>query len=481
MNPDLAATFRDPAGSVLVRQGRVLRFLRPAGMSDFTAIWDSPMVQRELMSGRLPRTERIDPSRDPLLSGDPEIRELITDLDVQAVLEHEKIPFQSFPYEWPPEMLHAAAALTIDLAEAFLDEGLGFKDATPYNVLFRGPTPVFVDLLSIEKRVPDDPIWLPYAQFIRTFLLPLLANRHFGLGLDQILTTRRDGLEPEEVYRWLSPVRKFCPPFLTLVSLPSILAARQNPGETGVYARRSAGSEEKARFILRSQFRRLRSLLSRLEPKAAAKSTWSGYMQTNSHYSSEEFAAKEKFVAEALAEFSPRAVLDAGCNTGHFSAIAARQGARVVAIDYDPVVVGQVWRRARLENLDILPLAVNLTRPTPSLGWRNQECASFLDRARGGFDAVVMLAVIHHMLVTERVPLNEIVDLAAQLTTNFLIIEFVAPEDPMFQRLLRGRGDLHRGLDHNVFETVCRRRFEIVRAQHQDGSTRWLYVLKKRA
>ena len=79
------------------------------------------------------------------------------------------------------------------------DDGIGLKDATPYNILFRGPDPVFIDVLSFERRNPGDPTWLPYAQFVRTFLLPLLANKYFGLGLDQILTTRRDGLEPEEV------------------------------------------------------------------------------------------------------------------------------------------------------------------------------------------------------------------------------------------------------------------------------------------
>ena len=103
-----------------------------------------------------------------------------------------------------------------------------------------------------------------------------------------------------------------------------------------------------------------------------------------------------------------------------------------------------MWRQARAEKLDILPLAVNLTRPSPGTGWRNQECSSFLDRARGKFDAVLMLAVIHHMLVTERVPLAEIIDLAAELTTNLLIIEYVAPDDSMFRRLTRGREELHR-------------------------------------
>jgi hypothetical protein len=160
--------------------------------------------------------------------------------------------------------------------------------------------------------------------------------------------------------------------------------------------------------------------------------------------------------------------------------MAARRGASVVAIDYDPVVLGQVWRNARAERLEILPLVVNLTRPTPGTGWLNRECASFLDRARGSFDAVFMLAVIHHMLVTERVPLAEILDLAAQLTTNLAVIEFIGPEDSMFRRLARGREELHKDLNQGVFESAARRHFEIVRVRHAESSTRWLYLLKKR-
>src|SRR5207249_3979296 len=109
----------------------------------------------------------------------------------------------------------------------------------------------------------------------------------------------------------------------------------------------------------------------------------------------------------------------------------------------DPAVVGATWRRARAEQLDLLPLVVDLAQPTPATGWDNREWPGFLERARGQFDAVLMLAVLHHLLVTERVPLPAILALAAALTRDLAIIEFVAPEDPMFRRLARGREGLH--------------------------------------
>ena len=169
-----------------------------------------------------------------------------------------------------------------------------------------------------------------------------------------------------------------------------------------------------------------------------------------------------------------------GANEGRFSFLAARQGASVVAIDTDPAVAGNVWREASAQGLDVLPLVVDLTRPTPALGWRNQECASFLDRARGSFDLVMMLAVIHHMLVSERIPLGELLRLAAELTRGYLLIEFVAPSDPMFIRIARGREMLHQDLTRNAFEAAASVHFDLVKAQPVDGLDRCLYLYRLR-
>jgi len=472
------ASFRDPAGSVFLRDGRVFRVVTPAGKLDLEAFLASPSARQILEKGQVVSSTQLPESDRRALLAQPGPWDLFESLDQCTVWEHERIPFPSFPYEWPPAMLYAAAELTLDLAEGLLDDQLGLKDGTPYNILFRGPQPVFVDLLSIERRHAGDPTWLPYAQFLRTFLLPLAANKFFGLSLDSVFMTRRDGLEPEEVYRWAGKLRRLRPPFLGLVTMPTWLGAKHSPDDTALYQPKLMENTEKAAYVLRALFGRLRRQLKAVAPEKTS-STWTTYMTTNNNYSGEHFQAKEQFVQQALAECAPTAVLDVGCNTGHFSAIAAKAGARVVGIDYDPAVLDEVWLRARGERLDILPLTVNLTRPTPSLGWRNRENASFLDRARGSFDFVLMLAVAHHMLVTERIPLSEILSQAAELTNRWLVIEFIGPEDSMFRRLTRGRDELHRGLDHVVFETTASRWFRIVRSQHLENTHRWLYLLEK--
>jgi SAM-dependent methyltransferase len=445
---------------------------------DLTIFLASHIARKLQDEGLLVRTVPLGPGETRRLLADPAFSDTAGDLR-GSIYEHERIPFPSYPYEWAPEMLYAAGQLTLDLARQLLGEGYGLKDGTPYNVLFRGPQPVFVDVLSFERRNPSDPIWLSYAQFVRTFLLPLAAHKHFGLSPSHTLFTRRDGLEPEEVYQWLTPIRRLSPTFFSLVSMPHWLASKYDAQSSTVHQNPQTTDPAKARFILNHLFAALSRKLARLNPQTGTKSTWSEYMTSN-NYTNEHFAAKETFVQQVMRELGPRRVLDVGCNTGHFSEIAANVGAQVVALDYDPVVVGEVWRRAKMKQLNILPLTVNLCRPSPAIGWRNEECSSFLDRSRGAFDCVLMLAVLHHMLVTERVPLPEIVDVVADLTTAALVIEFIGPEDSMFRRIARGRDALHSGLTAGVFEEAVNKRFDIVRTQHLPNTHRWLYLLTKK-
>jgi SAM-dependent methyltransferase len=460
--PPARRSFRDPAGAVYRLPGRILRSVHSPFVKDLEVFLASRAATQAAEEGRLVRSIRQPPSG----CGD-------------EIWEHQLIPFPSFPYEWPAEMLHAAASLTLDLAEVTLEEGFGLKDATPYNVLFHGSRPVFVDVLSFERRDPLDSTWLAYGQFVRTFLLPLMANLHFGLPLEQLLTGQRDGIEPEAMYQWAGSWRKLRPPFLSLVAIPRWLGATKSSASQ-VYRTKPAASPEQARFVLSGLLKQCRRQLCSLSPAPAKDSKWSGYLAHKSLYSGAQLEQKEAFVQETLDLVRPQTVLDVGSNEGRFSMLAARHGAAVVAIDSDPTVVGTLWRTARENSLDILPLVVDLTRPTPAVGWRNQECASFLERAQGGFDLVMMLAVVHHMLVTERIPLEDLLALADELSRGYVLIEFVAPPDEMFQRIVRGRDELYSHISPTWFEAAALSRFELVRSTRIDGLNRWLYLFRRR-
>lgn len=475
----LIASFRDPSGILVRCDGRILRFVSHSGSQDLLASIRSKAARTFVESTRLVRSRVLDPPEADRLSHDAKIRSLIGEYEFELVVEHEPVLFQSLPCEWPPEMLHAAAEATLDLHEALLQDGLGLKDATPHNILFQGPHPVFVDALSIERRNPKDTTWLAHAQFTRCFLLPLLVSKYFALPLDTLLWNLRDGLEPEAVYRMSRFPRKLLPPFLTLVTFPTWLGKSRNSSQSTLYKPRLVKDSGEAEAVLRALVRHLRRQLRKLAPAPARSSPWSDYRECTCH-GSEYRGEKAEFLRTVLTEFRPASMLDIGCNTGEYSILAARAGVKVLALDGDPTVVGSLYRMSRDQNLDILPLVINLAQPTPGAGWLNRESPSFLERVRKKFDAVIMMAVIHHLLVADRVPLPWIIDLLADWTTDILVIEYVDPKDPQFQLVARGRDQLFTHLNHAFFEECCRRRFDIVMSRQLSLATRRLYLLRNR-
>jgi SAM-dependent methyltransferase len=460
MTPVAACSFRDPEGSVVRRDGRVLRHVEPAAAARLRAFLVSPLGRALMDEGALVETW-----------------ELPREEDNSAWFEHRRVAFPSYPYEWSPAMLHAAAAHTIDLACRLHEAGFGLKDATPYNILFEKARPLLVDVLSIEQRNPGDAVWRPLAQFASTFLLPLALNRTCGLSIASLLLNQREGIAPEAAWKHLSWAGRLRRPFLGLVTMPELLR-RMGLVKQRHYTSPATGDAEKARFVLGYLFRRLRRHVAALEPRRHTQSNWTGYMGHLS-YAEAEFQRKREFVAAALADARPQRVLDVGCNTGAFSVQAARAGASVVAIDSDETVAGHVWRAATAERLDILPLVVNLAHPSPATGWRYSECDSFLSRAEGAFEMVLMLAVIHHLMVSERIPVDEILALAASLTRREAVIEYVDPADAMFRTIARGREHLHAGFNIDAFERAAARHFTIERREPVNA-TRTLFHLRKR-
>ena len=472
-------SFRDPAGCCARLGDRILRVVRREAAGSFARFLDSPIGRRAVDEGRLIESRRLDggeerEARERLAAAWPDLA-----VDGQDVLyEHPRVPFVSYPCEWPAEMLHAAAVSTLDLADRLLAGGWGLKDATPANLLFRGPNPVWIDPLSVESRAPGDSLWLPYAQFCRTFLFPLLMWRIWGLNPAPFALLNRDGIEPETLYRLCGWGRRLRSPILTHVTLP-VWLGRSSRSETAAARPPRPCDPEQARFVLRGLFASLRRALAQAAPPADSRTTWTEYMATH-RYSEAGFAAKDALVRGWLDEIRPRAVLDVGANTGHFSLLAARTGARVVAVDFDSAFMGRLWRQAAAAGADLLPLVVNLARPTPAVGWRNGEDAAFLTRAEGAFDTVLMLALVHHLLVTERAPLPELAALAARLTTAWALVEYVPPDDPMFRRIARGREALHAGLTDAVFAAAFGRWFEIARRAPVPDTGRILFLFRKK-
>ena len=463
----------------MLRHGeRILRILKGSAAAELRSLLELPAASQAVQAGDLVGTRFLDAGETKALLAEPTVAALAASIESPVVLEHEPVEVPTYPYEWIPEMLQSAGELTLRLGRNLLEIPAALKDATPYNVLFRGTQPVLVDVASMERRDPHDPTWLAYGQFTRTFLLPLLLQHRFGIAPDTLFLGRWDGWTPEEVYPWLGWGTRIRPPYLGLITLPRLLAKTHDPLDSSLYKPRRMANPEQAAYVVGSLLRSLERQLRRCWPGKDQSTTWSGYVQTT--HDPAYYDRRENLVSAALQKFPAGRVLDIGCNTGRYSLLAARGKSKVVGLDQDAGALAQLWRAARRENLSVLPVYANIARPSPAVGWRYQECRSLLDRFRGRFDTVLMLAVIHHLLVTERIPLAEVASLTAELTRDVLIVEYIAPQDDLFRRILRGRDDLHRDLNRERFEDVFLRLFDMVETTEVMEGRRWLYVLRKK-
>jgi len=431
---ELEPTFRDPAGQLRLTPTYALRRIRAGAAEETCAFLRSPLRTALERSGELIPTEIADSATHPSVAAG------------ELWLRHPRVDPISYPWEWTPAQWRAAAELTLRIAGQAIEAGWTLKDATPLNVLFIGARPVLVDVLSLERRDPHSTVWLAYGQFVRTFLLPLVAAKYLAWPLQNMLF-HRDGYEPGALYAALRPWQRFNPDLLDVVTLATLFEGAGGKERKPRKMERVADPELATHLLLR-RIARLGKQIRRAAP-ADGRSQWSEYQQTASHYSAAAVESKKQFVAAVLERCKPERVLDVGANTGTYSQLAADAGAQVVALDNDAAAVESLWRAAAKQSRPITALVANIARPTPPAGWRNREQLSLLDRLTGKFDLVLMLAVIHHLILREQLPLALIADLCSTLTSRWLVLEWVPPSDPMYREWLRGRDDLYGSLSED--------------------------------
>jgi SAM-dependent methyltransferase len=455
------ATFRDPAGSLSLHAELAVRAIAPSSRAEVLDLLQSSFCQAMQQRG-------------DLIAAD------VDDSGPQLILRHPRIPIPTYPWEWTPSQWLAAGELTLSLCDEALAAGWVLKDATPLNILFKGPRPILVDFLSFEPRNPHSSIWLAYGQYIRTFLLPLLMDRllHWPLSLSLF---RRDGYEPAECFAALPWRSRLSRAALWPITLPTLLERRnsaKSPAKSAAPPKNSRiHTPEVATHILRRTLKDLRRHTLRAAPRSAS-SNWSDYPRTLTHYTPEQSRQKLDWVRRILETTQPARVLDIGANTGDFSALAASLGAYVVALERDQAAADRLFRMARRRNLPIQTIHADIARPTPAVGWMNQESLALLPRLEAQFDLVLMLAVIHHLLLMEQLPLPEILSLCHRLTRRHLILEWVPVQDPMFQSLLRGRDHLYGSLSEAGLLAACANRFHLIDRHALDNGRILLFFEK---
>jgi len=461
-----AGSFRDHDSRVLVTPDGVFRVLSRDGLEDWTALAASKLW-RELCA-----EERVVATEPAAVDALPDV----LPTEAAAALRHERVPFVSYPYEWPFSMLRDAALLQLDLNRRALREDLTLKDASPYNVQWRGAAPIFIDVGSFERLRPDEP-WAGYRQFCMLYLYPLMLQAYRDLPYHALLRGSLDGIPPAYARAVLgSAGDRFRKGVFSNVLLHARMEDRYAAAEGGEVKRelRRAGFNK---TLLDATLSKLESLVRRLEWRSG-ETAWTGYGEDNS-YDAGAAARKAAFVRAAAGRRAGRLTWDLGCNDGAYARIAAEHAGTVVAVDADHATVDGLYRRLRDERrTDILPLVMSLTDPSPDLGWRGRERGS-LER-RGTPELVLCLALAHHVCITGNVPVRELLDWLRSLDAT-VVIEFPGRDDPMVRRLLGGKRDgANPDYERAAFERALEERFLVDRSEAVTG-TRTLYEARPRA
>jgi hypothetical protein len=455
-NSPLGASFRDPSGFLFTCDGVLYRQVNQIYAADYDRLMTSGLYAKLTESGRLVPHEEV--AVKPPAPG------------AYKILRPERVPCVSYPYEWSFGQSKDAALATLSIQKRALKCGMSLKDASAYNIQFFKGKAALIDSLSFESYQEGEP-WVAYRQFCQHFLAPLALMAYRDVRLVQLLRVYIDGI-PLDLASELLPGRTRWN--LGLASHIHLHAQAQKRYSEASIAEQRHGRKMSQEALL-GLIESLQNTVRKLEWKPAG-TEWGEYYD-NTNYSEAAFEHKKQLVAEWAGRVKPRLVWDLGANTGVFTRQAMGPETYAIAWDIDPTAVEQNWMQVRKEKEQaILPLVLDLTNPSPALGWDNRERESF--GQRGPADLVLALALIHHLAISNNLPFERIAKSMAGWG-KWLVIEFVPKSDSQVQKLLRSRKDIFEDYTRQGFEAAFGRYFEILERRAVRESERWMYLMRK--
>lgn len=453
----ISSSFRDPSGFLFVKGDVLYRQVNKEYQSVYENLNSSGLYAALVKKGWLiPHSEvqNVEPAQKET---------------AYKIIQPERIGFISYPYEWSFSQLKDAALLTLKIQNLALEKGMTLKDASAYNIQFFKGKPVLIDTLSFDDYEDGKP-WDAYRQFCQHFLAPLALMSKVDIRLNQLMRVYIDGIPLDMASRLL--------PWSTRLNLGLATHIHIHAGAQKKYSEsqgKTNGESRVSRTGLLGLIDNLMSTIKSLEWKPQG-TEWADYYDIT-NYSSDAFDKKKSLVKEFVQQTGGGTIWDLGANTGEFSRPVSDYGP-VVSFDIDPAAVEKNYRQVKAgKETGILPLVLDLTNPSGGIGWANKERDSLANR--GPADVVMALALIHHICISNNVPLENFADYLRTLGNN-LVIEFVPKEDSQVQILLSTRKDIFPRYSIDGFEQAFSKSFEIVNKKPVEGSQRVLYLMKSK-
>ena len=437
-------SFRDPAGKVFYYNDRIFRKLSLSGEERFQFVSKNNILHKSIEKKYLINTKILD-SNEKLNIG-------LKNEDL--ILEHDKVPYISYPYEWSFSQLKKAAIFHLDFQLFLLDLNATLIDASAYNIQFIGNEPIFIDVLSILKYEEGQP-WSGHKQFCENFLNPLVLKSKKGINFNNWFKGNIEGIGTTEINKVLSFFDKFSYNIFIHIHLLNKL-------EENYKNKKSLKINQKKIFLKKVNFisilKQLRNFVSKLTDYKSI-TTWDTYSFENS-YSEKAGSEKKEIVKNFFERNKLDFVCDIGCNDGEYSEIALQNKCKkVIGFDYDLNAVENAFKRSETKKMNFLPLFFDAANPSSSLGWNESERKGFKERAK--FDGMIALAFEHHLALGKNIPLYEVVLWLTSLAPKGLI-EFVPKDDVTVKKMLEFKGDIFKEYSEENFEKYLNLNSKIV-------------------
>jgi len=459
MAQKVSGSFRDPSGFMFKHEGKLYRQVNQKYREEYDLLMGSGLYEQLTKSRTLVAHKEVDLQLAPL----PEL--------AYKIIQPDVVDFISYPYEWCFNQLKDAAILTLAIARRALEFGMSLKDASAYNIQFYQGKPIFIDTLSFERYEEGTP-WVAYKQFCQHFLAPLALMAKKDIRLAQMMRLHIDGIPLDLASKLLPASTKFNFGLATHIHVHAKSQQR--------YADKEVSQEQvKSRMSKSSMYGILDSLLSTVRGLnvKTIQTEWTDYYQDN-NYTKKSFEAKRQLVKTYIEKANPKRVWDLGGNTGEFSRAASDLGIPTICFDIDPGAVQQNYDLIKKNKEKfMLPLRMDLTNPSPDLGWHNAERESM--QARGPVDLVMALALIHHLAISNNVPLVDVADYFADLG-EYLIIEFVPKSDSQVKRLLASRLDIFPDYTLEGFRQAFEHHYLLIDETPIDACERNVFLMKRK-
>ncbi len=448
-NDSLPGSFRDPSGIVLKKGGIIYREIYPSYQDNYNLLTNSGLYKALIKENLLIPHEEVN----------------------TKLIKPVIIPFISYPYEWSFSQLKHAALVTLQIQKRALKFGMSLKDTSTYNIQFLKGKPILIDTLSFKKYEEKQP-WTAYQQFCQHFLAPLALMCHKDLRLNQLLRIYIDGI-PLDLASSLLPSSTYLNfPLLTHIHLHA--RSQKRYLNKGKYLKIKNLRVNKLSML--GLIDSLESAIKSLNYKLRG-SQWGDYY-SDTNYSEAAFKHKKQIVEKFLKKIKPKMVWDFGANTGVFSRIASDMKVQTLSFDSDPEAVEKNYLNCLKDReANILPLVLDLTNPSPALGWENKERESL--GQRGPADTVLALALIHHLAIANNLPLSRIAEFFRN-TCGSLIIEFIPKTDSNVRKMLELRKDIFTEYKEEIFVKEFKKLFIIKQTEKIIDSDRTLFLMQRK-